>query len=135
MLPLGYVLKVFSPTNCTPLLFYSLSLLSSPSVPAILYFILCSSCVSLTLSLSVPFSCPFTFFSTHFVCVCALCVCIVWECLVLMHLALNCARSLVKPRQPCSTGRCLRTCVVPHRTAKTPLRLLQSALLRPLLRA
>lgn len=105
--------------NCKPKLFYSpLSFLSVSF--SILY-----------LCLSISFFLSSLLFFTHF----PNFVCLVWECPCLMHLALTCARLLVKPRQPCSTGRCLKTCAAPRRTAKTPLRLLQSVLWRPPLRA
>lgn len=122
--------SLFPRTNCTPNHLHSPFLLSFPSVWTFLKLLF----VSLTLSLSCPmtrssllFFHPFSSFSV--------CVCLVWECLCLMHPTLTCVRLLVKPRQPCSTGRCLRTCAAPRRTAQTTLRLLQSALLRHPLRA
>lgn len=108
--------------NCPPLshipfIFLNFTVLCPNIVPLFL-----SSC-----SLSPP---PPTDFPNFYIC-----LCLVWECPCFMHLALTCTRLLVKQRQPCSTGRCLKTCAALRHTAKTPLRLLQLVLLRPPLKA
>lgn len=59
----------------------------------------------------------------------------VWCSVCLLHLALACARSLARQKQPCSIGRCSRTCGVPHRTPPTRPRLSPSAPWRPPLRS
>lgn len=112
----------FFPTYCTPKFLYCLSFLFFSFFFFSLFFP--PPCFSSSL-ICFPFLVTYSCFTT---------VCLVWK-LSSMHLALTCARLLVKPRQPCSIGRCLRTCVVPHRTAKTLLRPLQSVLWRPPLRA
>lgn len=81
-----------------------------------------------------PFLCSCPFLPPHRFSSLNICICLVWDWRCFMCTALTYARLPGKPRQPCSTGRCLRTCAAPRHTAKTQLRQLQLVLSRPPLR-
>lgn len=111
---------VSSTLNPHPLLFTVL--LSFPYVSPV-FFSLLSLLMSVHFCVSLPFL-PHPFPSLN------VCIALAWDWPCLTYIALAYARLPAKPRQPCSTGRCSRTCAAPRRTAKTQLRLLQSALWR-----